>query len=272
MSGDPQKLVVNADDAGADPFVDDCILRAGRDGILTSASVLVNAPHAAAFVHEARAIGLGLGLHFNITEGKPLSQEGKALTREDGLFCSPKQDVWMTACGGFLDSEALRAEFRAQWQRLLQLGVTPDHVDSHNHVHLYPCVLEALLESLPSGPPLHIRVPFEAASGPDAPPPFAQPHIEEAEMRRQISAAGHFSSEAFAGYTFSHRPELASLAHLKDMEAAHCEWMVHPGLREGSDFTSSSKRICELKILMSASVREQIREWGFAPTRFGDLL
>ena len=59
----PTRLVVNADDLGLHPALDAGILRAHREGIVTSATVLVSGPNAEEAVDKARAQGLALGVH-----------------------------------------------------------------------------------------------------------------------------------------------------------------------------------------------------------------
>ena len=59
-----RRLIVNADDFGLSPSVNEAVVRAHRDGILTSASLMVNAPGFAEAVELARANPrLGVGLH-----------------------------------------------------------------------------------------------------------------------------------------------------------------------------------------------------------------
>ncbi|MDQ6775694.1 MAG: ChbG/HpnK family deacetylase [Actinomycetota bacterium] len=101
-------LVVNADDLGLSPGVNDGILEAHAIGIVTSASLMVNRPgaeHAAALLGAHPA--LSVGLHFE----------------DDGVHD--------------LDEPAQVAElFAAQLKRFRELtGGLPTHIDSHHHVH-----------------------------------------------------------------------------------------------------------------------------------------
>src|SRR5437660_9999386 len=74
-----RRLVVNADDFGLSPGVNDGILEAHAAGVVSSVSVLVNAPGWEHAVAALRGTGsLGVGLHLNLTAGEPVS-EGTAL-------------------------------------------------------------------------------------------------------------------------------------------------------------------------------------------------
>jgi len=103
-----RELVVNADDLGLSPGVNDGILEAHANGIVTSASLMVTragTEHAAALLTEHPT--LSVGLHFE----------------DDGLHD--------------LDDPAQAAElFAAQLERFRELtGSDPTHIDSHHHVH-----------------------------------------------------------------------------------------------------------------------------------------
>ena len=64
-------LITVADDFGLSPSINEAIEIASRDGILTSASLMVGAPAAADAVRRARALGdkLRVGLHLVVIEG-----------------------------------------------------------------------------------------------------------------------------------------------------------------------------------------------------------
>jgi predicted glycoside hydrolase/deacetylase ChbG (UPF0249 family) len=101
-------LVVNADDLGLSPGVNEGILDAHANGIVTSASLMVNRPgaeHAAALLDAHPA--LSVGLHFEEDRVHDLDDPGQA-----------------------------KKLFGAQLERFRELtGSEPTHIDSHHHVH-----------------------------------------------------------------------------------------------------------------------------------------
>jgi len=105
-------LIVNADDLGLSAEVDAGIFEAHDHGIVTSASLLVDAPDAEAAVREVRRRPrLGLGIHVAFD------------SRGTWLF-----DVHDLAIAG--------RELDRQLQAFVRLtGGPPDHIDSHHHVH-----------------------------------------------------------------------------------------------------------------------------------------
>ncbi len=130
----PCQLIINADDLGYDPAVTKGIVRAMREGVVTSTTFMVNTPHSEDAAREAQ--GLSVGLHLNLARHPPLSKVPAALLR-DGAFDEPR--------AGELPPEVVRAEALAQLARLQEwLGVEATHVDVHKHLHQHPGVLEGL--------------------------------------------------------------------------------------------------------------------------------
>lgn len=107
--------IVNGDDFGASRGVNRGIVEAHRDGILTSASLMINMPGA----EEAAELSadnpdLSVGLHVNFTN------EGDSVI-----------DI--------TDIEAARAELDRQYELFIALmGRPPTHIDSHHNVHRMP--------------------------------------------------------------------------------------------------------------------------------------
>ena len=124
-----RRLIVNADDFGRSRSINEAVIRAHQEGILTTASLMVNGPAAAEAVALAKANPkLGVGLHLALSES-PVAA-GFAY-----FFKRSLQPV-------------LRAEIRAQLQKFLATELQLDHVNSHHHLHMHPSVLPMLMESL----------------------------------------------------------------------------------------------------------------------------
>src|SRR5437879_13348273 len=89
---DPPRLVVNADDFGLSTGVNRGILEAHAAGVVSSVSVLVNAPGWTDALRRLRdlgpapAPGLGVGLHLNLTMGRPVSWGGSLSDARTGRF------------------------------------------------------------------------------------------------------------------------------------------------------------------------------------------
>jgi predicted glycoside hydrolase/deacetylase ChbG (UPF0249 family) len=242
-------LVVNADDAGFHRATDDAILRCSR--IVRSATVAVNGATAAEFV--ARAKGLDLGIHVNLTEGPSLAGPHRTLTDDEGRFRWRKEELWDRARKGELDPLEIRREVRAQWERGLALGIRASHADGHNHVHVIPAVREALPKDI------FVRVPLDRVP----PPPFLHlPWAADARGRR---------TDRFTGYRFAEEPSAATFLESLEGASGATEFMVHPGARPGSPFTSSPARDREAEVLSSAALADELAKRGVRVVAFRDL-
>jgi predicted glycoside hydrolase/deacetylase ChbG (UPF0249 family) len=257
-------LVINADDGGMDSSTDRAILRCAEAGGVTSVSVVARGATAENFVAQARELGLGIGLHLNLTEGRSKSPiEG--LTDENGRFALGKENSWTQLQNCAPDPVALEAEILSQWTALLDFGVKPDHINGHNHVQVFPFVAELIERALGAQlKPLHVRVPRENAAPTAVLGRFPAPIAHPAEFlsRHRIPL--------FVGHAFSEDVSWSSLVDLQDVPEGAAEWMVHPGSRDGSDFTSSPNRDLETAFLCSPNLTDRLKKWGWSLGRFGD--
>ncbi len=134
----PRQVIVNADDFGLSSSENAVILGAFQAGVISSATAMANMPafeEACVLARQPLLLGR-IGLHFNLTYGRPLSPS--ILTRS--TFCDsqgvfnlnlPRHSLWLNR----LDRDAVLEELEAQWQRCLDNGLRPSHIDSHQHVH-----------------------------------------------------------------------------------------------------------------------------------------
>jgi predicted glycoside hydrolase/deacetylase ChbG (UPF0249 family) len=124
-----RRLVVNADDFGGSSSINHAVARAYREGILTTASVMVNGPAFEEAVSLAREHPhLGVGLHLALSDC-PVSA---------GVRFFFKRSL----------RPQLKAQIRAQLDKFVSSGLTLDHVNSHHHLHMHPTVIGILLECL----------------------------------------------------------------------------------------------------------------------------
>jgi chitin disaccharide deacetylase len=117
-------LIVNADDFGACSGVSRGIVEAHRQGIVTSASLMVAMPaseEAAALADDCPALSVGLHISFVDEQMHPVADVS--------------------------DPDACRAALDAQLARFTELlGRLPTHLDSHHHVHTRPGLLPRFRE------------------------------------------------------------------------------------------------------------------------------
>jgi hopanoid biosynthesis associated protein HpnK len=123
--------------------VNEAVERAHRDGILTSASLMVAGPAAADAVRRARALpSLKVGLHLVVIEGSATLSPSAIpdLVDAEGQFPSDQLRLGLNYFFRPRIRRQLAAEIRAQFAAFAATGLTLDHANAHKHMHLHPTV------------------------------------------------------------------------------------------------------------------------------------
>jgi hopanoid biosynthesis associated protein HpnK len=155
-------LVINGDDFGCAPEINEAILRAHRLGVLTSASLMVTGEAAEQAVRFARDTpSLAVGLHLVLVEGRAALPPGKIpqLVDRHGRF--PRSPV-ATGLRYWFDRKArqqLRRELEAQFARFAATGLPLAHVDGHLNMHLHPAVFPTVLALAERFGASRVRIP-----------------------------------------------------------------------------------------------------------------
>src|SRR6266404_106856 len=142
-------LIVNADDFGLSPGINAGIIEGFENGILTSASIMVNAPAFEEAVKLAHAHkGLGIGVHLNVLRGKAVlpPAEIPSLVDSAGRFLRSPISLVCGLLRKRVDLDHLSREFSAQIRRALDAGLRPTHVNSEQHVHMYPPIFARVVQ------------------------------------------------------------------------------------------------------------------------------
>lgn len=144
-----RRLIVNADDFGRSHSINQAVIRAHREGILTTASLMVNEEGFEEAVVLARENPqLGVGLHLTLLCG----HSALPAERIPGLVDARRQFSDDPVSVGFryfarknLRSQ-LCAEIAAQFEKFRATGLPLDHVNGHLHLHLHPTVFKILMD------------------------------------------------------------------------------------------------------------------------------
>jgi hopanoid biosynthesis associated protein HpnK len=142
------QIILNADDFGASASINTAILQAHRQGILTSASLMVTGDATAEAVAIARqAPALAVGLHVVVTEGRSAlpPKQIPHIVDQNGFFLSDPVQAGLRYFSSSTAQKELAAELEAQFERFAATGLTLSHVDSHMHMHMHPTIFRLLL-------------------------------------------------------------------------------------------------------------------------------
>lgn len=140
-------LIINADDFGLTQGVNDAVFELAALGSLSSTTVMVNMPFAGQAGKLAWLENFSVGLHFNLTEGRPIAPSHRvaSLLDEEGAFY-PNAVFRKRLSAGLIKDGEMSLELEAQFERLAELlGAQPSHIDSHQNIHKAPGVARVLM-------------------------------------------------------------------------------------------------------------------------------
>jgi chitin disaccharide deacetylase len=143
------RLIVNADDFGLSQAINHGVVAAHRDGIVTSASVMVNGPaFDDAVALAAQNPALDIGVHLTLTELAPLASRERvsSLLGPDGRFPPHAIDFAHRYLRGSVRLAEVRTELDAQIRLAKSRGLAVSHLDSHQHVHVLPGIARVVAE------------------------------------------------------------------------------------------------------------------------------
>jgi predicted glycoside hydrolase/deacetylase ChbG (UPF0249 family) len=253
-------LIVNADDFGRTRGISAGIVHAHLHGLVTTTTAMVNLPGALQDVAQAshEAPTLGLGVHLNITCGRPLLDPADvpSLVAPDGCFQTPDA---LIASGHRPDPVHVEREWRAQINAFLSTGALLDHLDSHHHAALFSPQMWALCLTLADECGCGVRPPAPRETSDDVlfsrfpsdARRFATGMAWQMLADRGVPSPEHLVTRFFAG-----RARLPTLLSILDsLPDGTTELMCHPGwldavLLSGSGY--AREREVELHALTSS--------------------
>jgi hopanoid biosynthesis associated protein HpnK len=271
----PRRLIVNADDFGRSASTNQAVIRAHCEGILTTASLMVNE---AAF-EEAVALArehprLGVGLHLTLLCGHSALPPERlpGLVNARGEFSSNPASAGFRYFFQRSLREPLRQELHAQFQKFRATGLPLDHVNGHLHLHLHPTVFRILMADASQLGIKRLRLTFDPlrlnlrlASGHFV---YRALHVAifhplSARARPALAQRGIRHTGAVFGLLQNARVDEDYVNRLLPLlPAGDSELYSHPSLDEFKN---------EFDALVSPRVQEQVQSLGIKLIRYQDL-
>jgi hopanoid biosynthesis associated protein HpnK len=282
-----RRLIVSGDDFGAAVEVNEGIVRAHTDGILTQTSLMVTGAAAAHAVELARAHPrLAVGLHLVLAQGRPAAHphDVPALVRPDGAF---RDAPIPTGIRYAADREAraqLAREIEAQLQAFAATGLPLAHVDGHLNMHLHPMVVPVLVAMAPRYGIRAVRLshePLGAALQWDARHAVRKAfegiafHALAAWAAPRLRAAGiGVADRVFGMHQTGHVDERYVLHLIATLPPGTSELYAHPALRQAPSMAAVQPGYDhegEVAALTSPRVRAALASAGVELTTYREL-
>jgi chitin disaccharide deacetylase len=143
------RLIVHADDFGLSEAVNRAVVAAHENGIVTATSLMACGDafeHAVALAKACPT--LDVGVHLTLTEQRPAAalETVQSLVGPDGAFAPHAVQFTKRYLRGEIVLAEVRTELDAQIRRVLDHGLTPSHLDGHQHVHVLPGIARIVAE------------------------------------------------------------------------------------------------------------------------------
>ncbi len=254
------RLIFNADDFGFTRDVNEGIIEAHRNGVLTATTLMANGDafdHAITLARENPT--LDVGVHLVLVQGQSVSRPGVPLpeTLKDLARALLKREL------------PVYEEAAAQVRRIVAAGIQPSHIDTHKHSHLFPPVLEAVAKIAKEFGIPWVRRPFDYGTGPKAglTKQIVGAGMKLVHPRFAKALAGLKMTDYFTGFQLTGTLDaLSMLSTLETLPDGLTEFMCHPG-HCGSELKAASTRLkesraAELAALTSPEVRRVIEARG----------
>ncbi len=226
---------------------------------------------------------LGVGLHFNLTLGRPVSDIDKVRTLVDGRGCFYSRGVLARKMLlQRVSREELERELKAQFERMQSLGLNPTHIDSHQHLHAFPLCFD-VVASVCESQRIPIRMPWILnLAGVRL---TVAKRLKQWLLKRMLArnckhwaARLDWNSGLGSLFDLGDVPEEITISHYKVLLQAApgeaFELMVHPA-RDAGELTGltrigeTSER--EWRFLMSERLPALIAELGFTKATYRDI-
>lgn len=276
-------IIINADDFGRHAEINRAVEEGLVHGCLRSATVMPGgAAFAGAIDIARRHEELGLGVHFMLVDGHPIlpPEEIPSLVGSEGDFLPDHTALLKRYLKGGVNLEEVRRELAAQLQKIEATGIPISHVDSHQHMHTLPGIIDIVLD-------LAARAGIRAVRTPRT-PLFAGAfgglgqlvgRLGLSTLARLAACKAHrrglLTPDNFAGIVAGEAVSEGELLHLiAHLPQGTTEVMMHPGmkndvLQEDSGWQHDFE--AELAAILSPRVGEALRKAEVEPVNFRHL-
>jgi hopanoid biosynthesis associated protein HpnK len=281
-----RRLIVNADDFGASEEVNEAVIHAYNEGVLTSASLMVTG---AAFEQAVKLAkenpGLAVGIHLVTVVGRSAlpHSEIPSLVDHHGNFSNNPTAAGLKYYFSPQARRELRRELAAQFEKFHSTGLPLSHIDGHLHLHVHPVIFNIALELGSRYGARRMRVPVEERQ-------LALGFDRRDSMRKAIHTilfgglAWHMKKKLRArGFTFPGRvygnlqsgrmSEQYFLYVLDNLSADTSEIYFHPASYSDDKLLNADERQCsiEFEALTSNRVKRRVEELGLVLTTYLEI-
>ncbi|HZM49011.1 MAG TPA: ChbG/HpnK family deacetylase [Vicinamibacteria bacterium] len=270
-----RRLIVSGDDLGLHPGINAGVVRCHREGIVTSASLCANG---GAFEDAVAALrgapDLDVGVHLTLVGEAPLLPKGSLPTlAPEGRLPPHFGALFLRLTLRRVRMAEVEEEMTAQVARARDAGLRVTHLDSHQHVHLHPALLPAVLRVARRFGIGAVRAAARSVSGSGLRPGLIG--LVSKLGSRRLRVAGVRTPDTLVGLAETGRLDEARLrAVVVALPEGTSELVCHPGAGDGaiaSAYGWGFRWDEEAAALTAPAVRETLRREGIQLIAYRDL-
>jgi chitin disaccharide deacetylase len=286
-----KQVILNADDFGLTTGVNEGIIRAHRDGILSSTTLMANGLAFDDAVERAKENPkLGVGCHLVLIGGRCVAPPNQipTLVDPDGNLPATLPAFVTKVTSGRIRADDIATELRAQIEKIRRASIDPSHVDTHKHAHAHPRVLSIVCRVAKELGINRIRQPIESfrdswvTTASDRKGTTTQvvaaaavrsiaPRFRATLKKYELTTPKHFLGLAMTGQM---GPETLKRM-IESLGDDTTEIMFHPGINDDALAQTGTRllmqRELELQALTDPGVRHALSERGIRIISYREL-
>ncbi|GAB6098682.1 chitin disaccharide deacetylase [Halanaerocella petrolearia] len=249
-----KRLIINADDFGLCQGCNQGIIKAIKDGVVTSTTLMINMPYAQKAISLVKQNDLKcIGLHLSLTCGRPISniEKVESLITDEGEFSRE-----LIHSNSNIHLEEVELELENQIREFLSNYIKPTHLDTHHHIHTNQKIRSIIIK---------------LAKKYNLPLRFVNEETKLEIKRSKIKTTDYFSMDFYGGNKISIDYFKNIINRLPD---GIIEIMCHPAQRidELKEISSySQEREKELEVLTSDKLKKWLKEEEIKLINFSDV-
>lgn len=236
-----KQIIVNADDFGRHRLMNAAVEEGLNLGCLRSATIM---PGGLAFDDAIRIAKehpeLGVGVHLTMVNGNPVlaPEQIPSLVTEEGKFWPEHTTFVKKYFLGQIKLSELKLELTAQLRKVQAAGIKISHVDSHQHMHTLPGIIDFVLQLAADAGIKAIRIPGTPIKADEGELNSVGQLIGRAGLATLAKMAalkaknkGFVMPNHFAGLVAGGAVDTANLRKIcLNMQEGTTEVMMHPGV------------------------------------------
>jgi predicted glycoside hydrolase/deacetylase ChbG (UPF0249 family) len=266
-----KNIIICADDYAQNTAVSEAIIELAAKQRLSATSCLTTSKYWQQHAPQLEEYKgkIDLGLHFNLTEGEPLTD----------VSCVTKQGKYQGLAAlivksqlGLLNYDQLVEELTAQILAFRSaLGCLPDYIDGHQHVHQLPIIRDALIEVYRQFYPANNAYVRLLRYHPQNFKQWVLKNLGMKQLEKLLQKNTVFFNRSFSGiYNLNPSVDYARLfKHFIKQSKSNGIIMCHPGKQSDDVYdTIAATRVNEFAYLSSEQFKTDCAALGVRPARF----